>query len=245
MYAQILVQDNVAGLSINNRRYTDIDHSMVFLNKTFNWEIEVDKAEEPNGYVMYLAEQIFHEPTISKLKINDIRILNAEEVNKANLAPGIEPRLVSIIEMIEELLTTHLSNRTSAVHSLINTFFVYCDSQCNAKTLLGDNNKKASLVYQYKHLIDKSIHSIHTVADYASLLNISSKYLNQCVRDVLAVSAKSLIIEQLVMRIRHALKFSNKDIKQISYELGFNSPDYFSHFCKKHMGSSPLSYRNQ
>jgi AraC-like DNA-binding protein len=83
----------------------------------------------------------------------------------------------------------------------------------------------------------------HDVSDYARLLNISPKYLNECVREVLDFTAKGIIAEQLLMRSRHLLKFSDMTIKEISYDLGFSSPDYFSYFFKNHTGTSPSSLR--
>ena len=83
----------------------------------------------------------------------------------------------------------------------------------------------------------------HEVTFYATQLNVSPKYLNECVQEVLSVSSKSIIIEQLLMRSRHELKFSNKSIKEISFELGFSSPDYFSYFFKTHTGIKPSILR--
>jgi AraC-like DNA-binding protein len=99
------------------------------------------------------------------------------------------------------------------------------------------------VVYKYKQLVDKHICDHHEVARYAKLLTISPKYLNECVQEVLSVSAKNIIIEQLIMRSRHQLKFSNKTIKEISFALGFSSPDYFSYFFKTHTGSTPSKLR--
>ena len=45
------------------------------------------------------------------------------------------------------------------------------------------------------------------------------------------------------MRSRHSLKFSNKSIKELSFELGFSSPDYFSYFFKTHTGITPTALR--
>lgn|SRR5690606_18942728 len=73
-------------------------------------------------------------------------------------------------------------------------------------------------------------------------LHISPKYLNECVQGVLRTSAKSLIVEQLTIRARHDLKFSDKSIKEIAFELGLTSPTYFSSFCKKNLGCSPTHY---
>ena len=60
---------------------------------------------------------------------------------------------------------------------------------------------------------------------------------------MLGINAKSLIDEQLIMRTRHKLKFTDKSIKEVGYELGFSSPDYFSYFIKKHTGLSPSQIR--
>lgn len=72
---------------------------------------------------------------------------------------------------------------------------------------------------------------------------ISEKYLNECVKEILGRNAKSLIDEQLIMRARHELKFTDKSIKEVGFELGFNTPDYFTYFVKKHTGLSPSQLR--
>jgi AraC-like DNA-binding protein len=110
-------------------------------------------------------------------------------------------------------------------------------------SIVSNNNSKTNVVYKFKTLVDKYIYEYHEVADYANLLNLSPKYLNECVKEVLSVNSKSIIIEQLLMRSRHALKFSNKSIKEISFELGFSSPDYFSYFFKTHTGITPSALR--
>ncbi|MFW5756774.1 MAG: helix-turn-helix domain-containing protein, partial [Tangfeifania sp.] len=112
------------------------------------------------------------------------------------------------------------------------------------KSVITDNNNaKSALVYKFKQCIDQHISRYHEVRQYAQMLNISDKYLNDCVKEVLGVNAKHLIDEQLVMRSRHNLKFTDKTVKEISFELGFSSPDYFSFFFKKHTGITPSQLR--
>ncbi|MFA7584396.1 MAG: helix-turn-helix domain-containing protein [Proteiniphilum sp.] len=45
------------------------------------------------------------------------------------------------------------------------------------------------------------------------------------------------------MRARHELKFTDKSVKEVGFELGFNTPDYFTYFVKKHTGLSPSQLR--
>ena len=45
------------------------------------------------------------------------------------------------------------------------------------------------------------------------------------------------------MQARYRLKFTDKTIKEISYDLGFSSPEYFSFFYKKQTGNTPTQVR--
>src|SRR5690606_9525040 len=181
---------------------------MFFLNPRHQWKILKDRDSLSSGYMMHLSEKILNEPALSKLQINEVRILHSDIVHKAQVAPGIESRVRAILEMLHELLTTNLNHREDAIHALVNTFFVYCDGQCSIKTSIDNHNSKASLVYKFKKLLGAKIAEFHDVSEYAAMLHVSPKYLNECVQEVLRISAKNLIIEQLAIRTRHALKFT-------------------------------------
>lgn len=216
---------------------------MFFLCPDFNWEVEVEESCQSHGYVLCLSEKILNNPELSRLQISDIRVMHNNVVHIAQLSPGIEMRVQSILEMIDELLSTDLEHREDAIISLINAFFVYTDGQCNIKSRIDMVNSKSKLVYRYKKLLNQRVNEFHNLREYATVLNVSPKYLNECVRSVIGVSAKSMIIEQLELRARHSLKFTDKSVKEIAYDLGFSSPDYFSSFCRKHIGISPSKYR--
>lgn len=172
-----------------------------------------------------------------------MRLFNAEEIPLFKLSPGIEKRTQAILEMIDELLGSELNHKEDAILSLLNTFFIYCDGQCNIKSIITEANSKTNIVYKFKNLVDQHVRAHHEVGYYANLLSISPKYLNECVQEVLSVSSKNIIVEQLLMRSRRELKFSTKTIKEIGFELGFSSPDYFSYFFKTHTGSTPSALR--
>jgi AraC-like DNA-binding protein len=243
-FAVCWIKDGVKGIEIDNVLYENISNSIFFLDPKFHWKIFKSKDSVHSGYVLYLAEKVLNEPFLSKLHINKVRLFNSGEIPLFKLSPGIEKRTQAILEMIDELLGSQLNHKEDAILSLLNAFFVYCDGQCNIKSIITNNNSKTALVYKFKKLVDKYVTEHHEVAHYSKALNISPKYLNECVSQVLSTSSKSIIVEQILMRSRHSLKFSNKTIKEISFEMGFSSPDYFSYFFKKHTGITPSNLRN-
>ncbi|WP_086475792.1 MULTISPECIES: AraC family transcriptional regulator [Arenibacter] len=237
------IQNGVTSIEIDARSYQNVSNSIFLLNPRHSWKIHKQHDGNSSGYLLYLPKEVLDHPLISKLHISEVQLFAAEEIPKINLAPGIEKRIEVILEMIDELIGSHLNHKEDALLSLLHTFFVYCDGQCNIKSIMAENNAKKALVYQFKRLVNQKFSEFHEVADYAQSLNVSNKYLNQCVKEVLGVNAKKVITEQRIMRSRHELKFSDKSIKEICFSLGFSSPDYFSYFFKKHTGLCPSALR--
>ncbi|SDM04965.1 helix-turn-helix domain-containing protein [Kriegella aquimaris] len=242
-YTVCWIQDEIKYIEIDKIIYENVSNAIFFLDPINEWTISIENTALSPGYIMYLSKEILNEPLLSKLHINEVRLFNSGEIPKINLSPGIAKRTQAILEMLDELIASSLNSKESAILSLLNTFFVYCDGQCNIKSIITSNNSKSNIVYKFKKLVDKNLSKFHQVNDYANLLNISSKYLNECVKEILHVSAKDIITEQLLMQSRHALKFSGRSIKEISFELGFSSPDYFNYFVKSHTGNTPSAIR--
>ncbi|WP_354431473.1 MULTISPECIES: AraC family transcriptional regulator [unclassified Mucilaginibacter] len=53
-----------------------------------------------------------------------------------------------------------------------------------------------------------------------------------------------MINGQRVAEAKRSLQFSSTTVKEIAYELSFNSPEEFSHFFKKNTNFSPANYRS-
>ncbi|MEM7550307.1 MAG: helix-turn-helix domain-containing protein [Bacteroidota bacterium] len=100
-----------------------------------------------------------------------------------------------------------------------------------------------SLVAQYQTLIDENFTKFHMVRDYAELLNKTPNYLTQMVMKVTGRSAKSFIIDRLLLEARYQLAYTELDIAEISYMLNFNTPTHFGQFFKKHQGLAPSEFR--
>ncbi len=237
------IKGEVEGLEINDTVYKDVANAVFLFAPEHRWRIIKKATTASSGYVLYLPRAVMDHPILKNLHISEVRLFNTEEIPKIILTPGIEIRIQAILEMLDELLSTHLKHREEAILSLINTLFVYCDGKCNIKSVISQNNAKSTLVYKFKKLVNQQFKEYHEVGDYANTLNISDKYLNECTKEVLGVNAKNLIDEQLTMQARHRLKFTDKTVKEISYDLGFSSPEYFSFFYKKQTGDTPTQVR--
>src|SRR5258705_60151 len=76
-YSIIWIKNRVRMLVIDNEPYDDIANAMFFLNPKFQWKIIKDDDANLEGYVFYVSDKILNEPALSKLQINDVRLLNS------------------------------------------------------------------------------------------------------------------------------------------------------------------------
>ncbi|MEX6688001.1 helix-turn-helix transcriptional regulator [Danxiaibacter flavus] len=101
------------------------------------------------------------------------------------------------------------------------------------------------LLYKFLNLIDAHLREQKSVAFYAAQLNISANYLNILCRKHLHVPATYIIHNRVVLEAKRLVHATDKSLKEISFELGFNDPAYFSNFFKAQTGLSPRQFRDQ
>jgi len=101
------------------------------------------------------------------------------------------------------------------------------------------------LYRNFMELLSSHYRSHHAVSEYATMLNITARRLSDLCKRCSGLGAKELINGQIIAEAKRRLQFSSATIKQIAYELHFNSPEQFSHFFKKNTKQSPAAFRMQ
>jgi len=104
-------------------------------------------------------------------------------------------------------------------------------------------NKEPVVLQNLKEAIEKDFKSKHTPGDYAIMLNISSNALARITKSYFNKTLTNLITERIIIEAKRELYLTNKSIKEVAYELGYDDEYYFSRFFKKNAHISPQVYR--
>ena len=91
--------------------------------------------------------------------------------------------------------------------------------------------------------IEQSFRSEHGVAYYAAELGVSPRKLGEVVKLYTGRYVSAVIDERLVTEAKRLLLFSNRTVKEIAFELGFEEHSYFTKVFKKHTGLSPSDFK--
>ena len=81
------------------------------------------------------------------------------------------------------------------------------------------------------------------VAFYADKLCLSPKYLSKLIKQASGRSAPAWIDSFVILEAKNLLKYSDKSVKQIVYDLHFPNQSVFYKFFKAHTGMTPSEYR--
>ena len=105
-------------------------------------------------------------------------------------------------------------------------------------------NKEPHILHELKEAIEIHFKTKHTASDYADLLNISAKALARITKTHFNKTISNLIAERIVIEAKRELYLTNKPVKEIAYELGYDDEYYFSRFFKTNADVSPQLYRD-
>lgn len=106
------------------------------------------------------------------------------------------------------------------------------------------SNQKIDLIRQFNVLVDDNFKEKHQVVEYAKMLNKSPKTISSLFKKYSDKTALTFINERILLEAKRLLLYSNKTADEIAFNLGYKESGHFSKFFKKHIGLSPIEYRN-
>jgi len=117
--------------------------------------------------------------------------------------------------------------------------------QLAVKCMQWDNQESSldsSEYATFRRLVFNNFKKLKKVKEYASLMNITEKTLNELVKKNNGKSASKVIYDQIVLEAKRLL-MTGMSAKSTAYDLGFDDPAHFSKFFKKQTESSPSDFR--
>ncbi|GMN06109.1 helix-turn-helix domain-containing protein [Croceitalea sp. MTPC5] len=100
-------------------------------------------------------------------------------------------------------------------------------------------------IRRYNDLIENHFREKHQVAEYASMLSKSPKTLANLFKRYGTKPPSRVLHERIVLEAKRLLLNTPKTADQITHELGYQHAGHFSRFFKKHVGMTPIDYRNK
>lgn len=163
----------------------------------------------------------------------------------------VDETLQNILNKVIEDIKSEMQNPGLAQYelliSLMKIFLISASrskAQQQPETMASkEGDKEPVILQQLKDAIDNDFKSKHTPKEYAVLLNISPNALAKITKKHFNKTLTNLIAERIIIEAKRELYLTNKSVKEVAYELGYDDEYYFSRFFKKNVNISPQVYR--
>lgn len=140
------------------------------------------------------------------------------------------------VQLYHSLLKGQLNTLTGLVISF------YREQQTSPDSSLS----RAEVVTKaFKEALGQHFISFKRPAEYAQKLNISTPYLNECVKNVTGYPVSYHIQQRVILEAKRLLYHSGQSLKEIAATLGYDDYAYFSRLFTKVSGVAPITFRNK
>jgi AraC family transcriptional activator of pobA len=164
----------------------------------------------------------------------------------------IDEKSSSTLQMLLEQMKTEMQNPALAQYELLVSYLkIFLITAARLKTeqhseaLISTVNQKEPFILQnLKDAIEKDFKTKHSASDYAETLHISTKALAKITKTHFNKTLTQMISERIIIEAKRELYLTNKTVKVIAYELGYDDEYYFSRFFKTNADISPQIYRD-
>jgi AraC family transcriptional activator of pobA len=201
-------------------------------------------ASNTQGFVLSLNDSLLSgqsDINISELSALEWRPQTLEFKNAEQIS-----RFCNYIKLLKHELTADEVAQNLAVNHLVQMILVTVLRQQRLQDMtLSNASRETGLLLKFRALIEQHYQHHLTVKDYAQLLHISISKLNRLCKTLLHDSPKAIIHQRLLLEAKRSLIYTKQSVEEISAQLGFNDPTYFSRYFKKMVGVTARVFRQQ
>lgn len=244
------------------RPHRDNGHVFILQEKgTTAIEIDFQKHNIEASSILYIhPDQIHRLMDFDQATITSW-IMTSENLNQENLdlleslrpvqALALDADTFALISETTSLCIKFSERKQEKLFAAIlkesfNTLVTLVASQYLCQSKNTDNYSRFEAVTKsFKQELEQNFIRIKAPAAYAAKLNISSPYLNECVKKATGNPVSYHIQQRVVLEASRLLYHSNKSIKEIAGQLGYTDYSYFTRLFVKITGTTPVVFRTK
>jgi len=178
---------------------------------------------------------------------NGLLFNNAYQQPFVCLSDGCKGTILNLIQGIANELKQEAFRKDEALVSYLKIMLVMAtriklEQQCILEDKMA--NSKRLVIQNLKNAIDNNFRIKHSASDYADLLHLTPSSLARVAKNHFNKTLSDLITERIIIEAKRELYLTDKTVKEIAYELGYDDEYYFSRVFKGKTDISPQLYRD-
>jgi AraC-like DNA-binding protein len=123
---------------------------------------------------------------------------------------------------------------------------IIAEQYANSRMDLSKGKSRQALIAaEFRNLLVKNIKTMKSPSQYAEKLNYSLSHLNESVKSITGFPVSYWIHQQIALEAKRLLYYTDIDVKEIAFSLGYEDHTYFSRLFAKIVGIPPTAFRQK
>jgi len=201
-------------------------------------------SDDTVGFTINFSAEFFVLQLQNKNMLSELPIYDLDNSVQALYLDDAQAR--SILETLNAIGEEYVSDQSGwadMVRSYLYILLMKASRMAEPGAGADPASRSLFLARRFKSLLEKEYSTVQEVSQYAQMLRVNERSLNEAVRRATGTTAAKLIRERVMLEAKRLLLHSEVSVAEVADRLAFEDPAYFSRAFKKHTGRSPLEFR--
>lgn len=236
-------QDNQSAVEIDNVSYHFTQNELLFLTDLHQIKFSRIGSTKIIRFNRAFYCVVDHDREIG---CKGLLFYGASILPKIQLTQPQTNLLSRIFNALSKEMTIADHHQLPMLQLLLKQFLIHC-IRYYKKTHLSESIKTSHIdtIREFNYLVELHFKNLHTVNDYAQIMNKSSKTLSNVFSQNSNKSPFQILTERKIVEAKRLLCYGNLTVKEVSYELGYKDIQSFSRAFKNYELMSPISFKSK
>lgn len=240
-YAIYWIQEGSGTYNIDFKQYQFDDNVLFFLSP--GQVFTVDSEQIKTAYKLTFVKDFYCIQTHdAEVACNGILFNNIYET------PFVKPckKDTYKLDFILTSLLEEFQQNETAQYDMLQAYlkqFIISAVRVKKENHVVKEDVETRLFKDFSLLVEQNYKTLHSVTDYAKRLGLSPKSITKHFQKAGTTSPSEFIKNRILLEAKRLLIYTDKTVKEIAFELGFNDPAYFTRFFTKAISKSPLQFK--
>ncbi|MFS4471787.1 helix-turn-helix domain-containing protein [Chryseobacterium sp. T20] len=231
-------------LSVDFNHYTTKKPSLFFLT---NQHLNIQKGKDESILLFYNRDFYCIQIHDKEVACDGLLFHNVFEIPFVELDDSETSLIKSLFRNIQDELEWKDSSAEEMIRTYVKQIIIRATRKWKKQNLDNDTlripGSELDIFRDFSRHLEIHFREKHNVAEYAELLHIAPKTLTHKFKNLNLDSPNQFIINRILLEAKRLLFYTDKPVKEIAYDLGYEDPAYFNRLFTNKTGSTPANFK--
>ena len=231
-------------LTVDFNHYKTQKPSLFFLT---NQHLSIQKGKEESILLFYNRDFYCIQIHDKEVACDGLLFHNVFEIPFVELDHSETALIKSLFQNIQDELEWKDSSAEEMIRTYVKQIIIRATRKWKKQNLDNDTlripGSELDIFRDFSRLLEIHFREKHNVADYAELLHMAPKTLTHKFKHLNLESPNQFIINRILLEAKRLLFYTDKPVKEIAYNLGYEDPAYFNRLFTNKTGNTPANFK--